>query len=130
VSKRLGIILALIALVAAAGIGLVVTLTSNSRAATIGRVPAGQMQGAGSPATAAPRPPAPVTTPAPTTPPPTPPVTAPAPATVPPPPPVTPAPTTVAPPPPAPSSNGIPQGNGGDHDPDNNGGPSDGDGNL
>ena len=30
---------------------------------------------------------------------------------------------------PAPA-NPIPQGNGGDHDPDNNGGPSDGDGNL
>jgi hypothetical protein len=27
-------------------------------------------------------------------------------------------------------ANPIPQGNGGDHDPDNNGGPSDGDGNL
>ena len=31
---------------------------------------------------------------------------------------------------PAPAANPIPQGNGGDHDPDNNGGPSDGDGNL
>lgn len=31
---------------------------------------------------------------------------------------------------PAPPANPIPQGNGGDHDPDNNGGPSDGDGNL
>jgi hypothetical protein len=39
-----------------------------------------------------------------------------------------PAPTTVAPSPPAPSNNGIPQGNGGDHDADNNGGPIDGDG--
>lgn len=29
-----------------------------------------------------------------------------------------------------PSSSGIPQGNGGDHDSDNNGGPSDGDGNI
>ena len=38
-----------------------------------------------------------------------------------------PAPATTAPAPPA---NPIPQGNGGDHDPDNNGGPSDGDGNL
>jgi hypothetical protein len=27
-------------------------------------------------------------------------------------------------------ANPIPQGNGGDHDPDNNGGPSDGDGNI
>jgi hypothetical protein len=47
--------------------------------------------------------------------------TAPAPATT------APAPATTAPAPPA---NPIPQGNGGDHDPDNNGGPSDGDGNL
>jgi hypothetical protein len=31
---------------------------------------------------------------------------------------------------PARPANPIPQGNGGDHDPDNNGGPSDGDGNL
>jgi hypothetical protein len=31
---------------------------------------------------------------------------------------------------PAPSSSGIPQGNGGDQDEDNNGGPSDGDGNI
>jgi hypothetical protein len=31
---------------------------------------------------------------------------------------------------PAPSSAGIPQGNGGDQDEDNNGGPSDGDGNV
>jgi hypothetical protein len=31
---------------------------------------------------------------------------------------------------PASPSNPIPQGNGGDHDPDNNGGPSDGDGNI
>jgi hypothetical protein len=31
---------------------------------------------------------------------------------------------------PAPAANPIPQGNGGDHDPDNNGGPSDGDGNI
>jgi hypothetical protein len=31
---------------------------------------------------------------------------------------------------PAPPPNPIPQGNGGDHDPDNNGGPSDGDGNI
>jgi hypothetical protein len=38
-----------------------------------------------------------------------------------------PAPATTAPASPA---NPIPQGNGGDHDPDNNGGPSDGDGNL
>jgi hypothetical protein len=29
-----------------------------------------------------------------------------------------------------PSSSGIPQGNGGDHDSDNNGGPDDGDGNI
>jgi hypothetical protein len=28
------------------------------------------------------------------------------------------------------SANPIPQGNGGDHDPDNNGGPSDGDGTI
>jgi hypothetical protein len=35
-----------------------------------------------------------------------------------------PAPATTAP------ANPIPQGNGGDHDPDNNGAPSDGDGNL
>jgi hypothetical protein len=47
--------------------------------------------------------------------------TAPAPATT------APAPATTAPASPA---NPIPQGNGGDHDPDNNGGPSDGDGNL
>jgi hypothetical protein len=32
--------------------------------------------------------------------------------------------------PPAPSTNPIPQGNGGDQDADNNGGPSDGDGNI
>ena len=38
-----------------------------------------------------------------------------------------PAPVTTAPASPA---NPIPQGNGGDHDPDNNGGPSDGDGNI
>jgi hypothetical protein len=54
--------------------------------------------------------------------------TAPAPATT------APAPATTAPAPattaPAPPANPIPQGNGGDHDPDNNGGPSDGDGNL
>ena len=31
---------------------------------------------------------------------------------------------------PASSANPIPQGNGGDQDPDNNGGPSDGDGNI
>jgi hypothetical protein len=64
---------------------------------------------------------APVTTPA--SPPAT---TAPAPATTPASPPATtaPAPATTAP------ANPIPQGNGGDHDPDNNGGPSDGDGNL
>jgi hypothetical protein len=31
---------------------------------------------------------------------------------------------------PSPSSNSIPQNNGGDHDSDNNGGPSDGDGNV
>jgi hypothetical protein len=37
------------------------------------------------------------------------------------------APVTTAPASPA---NPIPQGNGGDHDPDNNGGPSDGDGNI
>ena len=63
-----------------------------------------------------------------------PPATA-APATTAPAPPTTaPAPPTTAPAPPttAPASpaNPIPQGNGGDHDPDNNGGPSDGDGNL
>jgi predicted lipoprotein with Yx(FWY)xxD motif len=68
----------------------------------------------------------PATTPPPTTPPPT---TAPAttpPATTPPPPPVT------TPPPTAPpvTNNGIPRGNGGDHDGDNNGGPNDGDGNI
>src|SRR5580700_7412184 len=46
--------------------------------------------------------------------------------------PATTAPATTAPATTAPSSpaNPIPQGNGGDHDPDNNGGPSDGDGNL
>jgi hypothetical protein len=38
-----------------------------------------------------------------------------------------PAPATTAPASPA---NPIPQGNGGDHDPDNNGAPSDGDGNM
>jgi hypothetical protein len=59
---------------------------------------------------------APVTTP---TPPPA--TTAPAPATT------APAPVTTAP---ASSANPIPQGNGGDRDPDNNGGPSDGDGNI
>ena len=49
-----------------------------------------------------------------------------APATTPTSPPATtaPAPATTAP------ANPIPQGNGGDHDPDNNGAPSDGDGNL
>jgi len=46
-----------------------------------------------------------------------------------------PAPPTTQPPAPpattpAPPPNPIPQGNGGDHDPDNNGGPSDGDGNI
>jgi hypothetical protein len=56
-----------------------------------------------------------------TTPPSPPSTTAPAPATT------APAPATTAPAPPA---NPIPQGNGGDHDPDNNGAPSDGDGNL
>ncbi len=56
-----------------------------------------------------------------TTPAPPPATTAPAPATT------APAPATKAPASPA---NPIPQGNGGDHDPDNNGGPSDGDGNL
>ena len=65
------------------------------------------------PVTALPSPPA-TTAPAPAT-------TAPAPATT------TPAPATTAPASPA---NPIPQGNGGDHDPDNNGAPSDGDGNL
>ena len=71
---------------------------------------------------------APVTTPA--SPPATiaPATTAPAPATT------APAPVTTAPAPvttaPASPANPIPQGNGGDHDPDNNGGPSDGDGNL
>jgi predicted lipoprotein with Yx(FWY)xxD motif len=40
-----------------------------------------------------------------------------------------PAPAQPAPTPP-PSSNGIPQNNGGDHDSDNNGGPSDGDGGI
>ncbi|HEY6314768.1 MAG TPA: hypothetical protein VIY52_28755 [Streptosporangiaceae bacterium] len=66
---------------------------------------------------------APVTTPAspPATTAPAPSATAPAPATT------ASAPATTAPAPPA---NPIPQGNGGDHDPDNNGGPSDGDGNL
>jgi hypothetical protein len=48
--------------------------------------------------------------------------------------PATSAPATTAPAPvttaPASPANPIPQGNGGDHDPDNNGGPSDGDGNL
>ena len=46
--------------------------------------------------------------------------------------PATTAPATTAPATTAPASpaNPIPQGNGGDHDPDNNGGPSDGDGNL
>jgi|HubBroStandDraft_6_1064221.scaffolds.fasta_scaffold646819_2 hypothetical protein len=48
--------------------------------------------------------------------------------------PATNAPATTAPAPvttaPASPANPIPQGNGGDHDPDNNGGPSDGDGNL
>jgi hypothetical protein len=38
--------------------------------------------------------------------------------------------TTSAPPAPPSSTSSIPQGNGGDHDPDNNGGPDDGDGNL
>jgi hypothetical protein len=50
-----------------------------------------------------------------------------APTTVPPPTPTT-APPTTTPPPTV--VNGIPQGDGGDHDADNNGGPSDGDGNL
>jgi hypothetical protein len=74
-----------------------------------------------SPPAPSPTPPPPATTPPPTTPPATTP-----PATTPPPPPVT------APPPTAPptTNNGIPQGNGGDHDGDNNGGPSDGDGNI
>src|SRR5580692_5304313 len=57
-----------------------------------------------------------------------------APVTMPTSPPATSAPATTAPAPattaPAPPANPIPQGNGGDHDPDNNGGPSDGDGNL
>ena len=59
-----------------------------------------------------------------------------APVTTPPVPPSTTAPaaatTAPAPPTTAPASpaNPIPQGNGGDHDPDNNGGPSDGDGNI
>src|SRR5580692_1249716 len=57
-----------------------------------------------------------------------------APVTMPTSPPATSAPATTAPAPvttaPASPANPIPQGNGGDHDPDNNGGPSDGDGNL
>ena len=65
------------------------------------------------------KPPAP-----PTTKPPAPPTTQP-PAPPPTPPPAPPMTTMSAPPP-----NPIPQGNGGDHDPDNNGGPSDGDGNI
>jgi hypothetical protein len=69
------------------------------------------------PATIAPA----TTAPAPATTAPAPATTAPAPATT------APAPATTAPASPA---NPIPQGNGGDHDPDNNGGPSDGDGNL
>jgi hypothetical protein len=64
--------------------------------------------------------PAPIHTPVTT--PPAPPATAPAaPASTPPAPPAT---------APAKTANPIPQGNGGDHDPDNNGGPSDGDGNI
>ena len=62
--------------------------------------------------------------------PPAPPATTTAPA-----PPATPAPATTAPAPPTttaptPPANPIPQGNGGDQDPDNNGAPSDGDGNI
>jgi hypothetical protein len=68
--------------------------------------------------------------PATTTPPP--PVTTtppPLPATT-PPPTTPPSPPTTSPARPPSTNNGIPQGNGGDHDADNDGGPSDGDGNL
>ena len=100
--------------------------------------------GAGAPVTSATQASAPSTTSAPTTAPPTtsPPPTAPPttspPATAPPTtsPPATAPPTTASPPPTAPPTTSpppppttvIPQGNGGDHDPDNNGGPTDGDG--
>src|SRR6516164_7125702 len=105
-TKRRGIILALIALVAAGSTSAALALTSGSRAATTNGVPAGHVKGAASPTTTAPGLPGPVTSPAPptttpTTPPPSPRVTPPVPTTVvPPPPPVTRAPTTVPPPPP------------------------------
>jgi hypothetical protein len=108
VTKRLGILIAVIAALVAGGVALGLGVMSNSHATAIKPAPAAQ-----------------TTTSTTTPPPPTPPTTAPT--TVPPPPP----PTTVPPvaPPPA-VVNGIAQGNGGDHDPDNNGGPSDGDGSL
>jgi cytoskeletal protein RodZ len=117
VTKRLGILIAVIAALVAGGLALGFGLMSNSHATTIKPPPAAQ-----------------TTTSTTTPPPPTTPPTA-----VAPPPPTTTPPTTVPPPPPttvppvaqAPAVvNGIPQGNGGDQDADNNGGPSDGDGNL
>ncbi len=122
VTKRLGILIAVIAVLVAGGLALGFGLTSNSNATAIKTTPAAHT------ATSTTTPP---TTAPPTTVPPPPPTTT----TVPPPPPTT---TTVPPPPPPPTTtppppaviNGITQGNGGDHDPDNNGGPSDGDGNL
>jgi hypothetical protein len=107
VTKRLGILTAVIVALVAGGLALGLGLMSNSKATATKATP-------GAHAT--------ITSPPPTT---TPPVAA-APTTVPPPPPTT-APPVATPPA---VVNGIAQDNGGDQDADNNGGPSDGDGNL
>ena len=147
VTKRLGILIAVIAALVAGGLALGLGLISNSHGAAINPTPAAHttttttstppppttLPPAVPPTTVPPAPPKTVQPPAavmPTAaPPPPPPTTAP-----PPPPPTTapPAPPTMVPPVAAPPAvvNGIAQGNGGDQDADNNGGPSDGDGNL
>jgi hypothetical protein len=125
VTKRLGILTAAIAALAAGGLALGLGLMSSSNATAIKPAPAAHTTITKPPPTTAP----PVAA-TPTTVPPPPPTTAPpvaaTPTTVPPPPPTT-APPVATPPA---VVNGIAQDNGGDHDADNNGGPSDGDGNL
>ena len=123
-TKRLGILTAVIVALVAGGLALGLGLMSNSKATATKATPAAHAAITPPPTAARPVAAAPTTLPPP---PPTaaPPVAA-APTTLPPPPP------TAAPPvatPPA-AVNGIPQDNGGDQDADNNGGPSDGDGNL
>ena len=126
VTKRLGILIAVIAAVVAGGLALGLGLMSNSHTTAIKTTHAAHTTTTPptTPTTAVPAPPPPTTSP-PTTVPPPPPTTSP-PTTVPPPPPTT-APPVATPPA---VVNGIAQDNGGDHDADNNGGPSDGDGNL